>query len=559
MTPRRAALLVLALACACRAREAPAPAGRAASGTAPAAASGALEESREGVPRDGGTLQRRLFGEPGTLNAVLQTDVPEQLVLQYVSRNLFDFDRNLALVPGLARSLEASDDGRTYTIALDERALWEDGVPVTSADAVFTVRAIADPKTPSPLFKPFFEGLESAEPAGPHAFRLRFREPYAYRPMSFVLPLLPAHRFSSWSIERNPQNRTPLANGPYRVSSWKTQESLTLERNPRYWGPPGHFDRIVFRILPDNSVSYRALLAGSVDETWIDAASKSRALADPAFAACCRIVEFYDLDFSYIALDDRLPFFADPRVRRALTMLLDREGIARTLFRGSARVVSGPWAPESPAYDPAVTPLPLDPSSAAALLDAAGWRRSSPGGLRSRGGVPFDFELLVSAGNEIGRQIDEAFAAALSRVGIRARVRPLEWAAFVERVDAGAFQAASLASSASDPNPDPYSYWHSSQWPPRGLNSGFYRNPEADRLMELARRERDDSARRALYHRLHRIFRDDAPAVFLFNATKKYALRRRVRGLTTSPLGIFNTWPGPLGWWAADAGARAAR
>ena len=77
--------------------------------------------------------------------------------------------------------------------------------------------------------------------------------------------------------------------------------------------------------------------------------------------------------------------------------------------------------------------------------------------------------------------------------------------------------------------------------------------------MELARRERDDSARRTLYHRLHRIFRDDAPAVFLFNATKKYALRRRVRGLTTSPLGIFNTWPGPLGWWAADAGARAAR
>lgn len=138
-------------------------------------------------------------------------------------------------------------------------------------------------------------------------------------------------------------------------------------------------------------------------------------------------------------------------------------------------------------------------------------------------------------------------------MGIRARVRPLEWATFVERVDGGAFQAASLASSASDPNPDPYSYWHSSQWPPAGLNSGFYKNSEADRLMESARTELDDGARLRIYHRLHRIFRDDSPAVFLFNATKKYALRRRLRGVTTSPLGLFNSWPGPLGWWAFDA------
>lgn len=505
----------------------------------------------EGRPVDGGTLNRRLFGEPGTLNAVLQTDVPEQLVLQYLSRNLFDFDSRMRLVPGLAQRLEPSPDGLSFTVFLRPEAVWEDGVPVTAADAVFTIRKIADRGVASPLFKSLFEDLVSVEESGPHAFRARFREPYAYRDMAFVLPLLPARRFAGQPFERAPENRQPLSNGPYRLVSWKAQESIVLERNPRYRGPRGHFDRILFRILPENAVAYRALLQGDLDETWIDAALKQRAAEDPAFARCCRVLEFYDLDYNYIALDARLPFFADPRTRRALTMLLDREAIARNLFHGSARVISGPWAPESAAYDASVAPLPFDPKAAVALLEEAGWRDTNGDGTRDRDGREFDFELLVSAGNTIGRQIDEIFAGQLSRAGIRARVRPLEWAAFVERLDSGSFEAASLASSASDPNPDPYPYWHSSQWPPRGLNSGYYRNPEADRLMEEARRERDEALRIGLYHRLHRIFRDDAPAVFVVNATKKYALRRRLRGVETSPLGPFGIWPGPLAWWAA--------
>src|SRR5262249_2476062 len=163
-------------------------------------------------------------------------------------------------------------------------------------------------------------------------------------------------------------------------------------------------------------------------------------------------------------------------------------------------------------------------------------------------GKEFEFDLLVSEGSEVGRQIDEMLASELARVGVTARVRILEWGSFVEKVDAGDFAAASLAWSAVDPNPDPYFYWHSSQCAPKGLNDGCYRNPEADRLMEEARRERDDVQRAAIYHRLHRLFRDDAPAIFVVNASKKFAFGNRVRGVTGSPLSFF-FWPGPLAWW----------
>ena len=109
-----------------------------------------------------------------------------------------------------------------------------------------------------------------------------------------------------------------------------------------------------------------------------------------------------------------------------------------------------------------------------------------------------------------------------------------------------------------DPNPDPYFYWHSSQCAPQGLNNGCYANPEADRLMEEARRETDRRAATAIYHRLHRILRDDAPAIFVVNAAQKYAFRKRIRGLTTSPLGLYGIWPGPLGVVGAPRTAGAA-
>ena len=91
------------------------------------------------------------------------------------------------------------------------------------------------------------------------------------------------------------------------------------------------------------------------------------------------------------------------------------------------------------------------------------------------------------------------------------------------------------------------------------MNSDYYGNPEADRLMEQARREPDAGRRRALLHRLHRIFRDDAPAVFVVNATKKYGLRRRLDGVETSPLGPFAIWPGPLAWRPSGAAAGKSR
>lgn len=551
---KRLLLAMLLVVAACRGREeAAATAGPNVPGPTPTAAPepllGFLDESREGVPIAGGVLRRRLVGEPATLNAVLQSGLPEQQVLQYLSRPLLDVDSRLGLVPGIAERWEVSADGLEYRFFLAANAFWEDGSPVTSADAVFTIRKATDPKVPSPVFKPLFADLEAVEALDAKSLRARFRRRDALHAFAFTVPLLAEKGFAGKSFLKARGNRAPLSNGPYRLASWKTQESIELERNPRWSGPPGNFDRIVFRVVPENAVAYRALVEGDLDETWIDQSLKERGATDPRFASCCRVVDFYNLDYNYIALNNRSPFFSDSRVRRAMTMLLDRPSIVRGLYRGSARIISGPWAPDSPAYDATVTPLPFDPRAAVALLEQAGWRDTDGDGTRDRDGRELEFDLLLSAGSTTGRQINEIFAAELARAGIKARIRTLEWASFVERVDAGEYEAASLAWAASDANPDPFPYWHSSQFPPTGVNIAFYRNAAADKLMEEAQRELDPEKRREIHHRLHRVFREDPPVLFVVNAAQKYAFRRRVRGIVTSPLGLYGFWPGPLSWW----------
>lgn len=227
-----------AIAAGCRRealRAAAAPTPRAIPAPTARALLGYLDESAEVPPKSGGTLKRRLSGDPATLNAVLQSGAPEQEVLQYVSRNLLDFDSRMRLVPGLAESWSVSADGRSYTFRIRSDAVWQDGSAVTADDAVFTIRAIVDPKVASPVYKPVFDRLESVERTGDREFVARFREPYAYQAMAFVLPLLPERRFAGKPLTRSPDNRAPFSNGPYRFVSWKSQREIVLEKNPKAW------------------------------------------------------------------------------------------------------------------------------------------------------------------------------------------------------------------------------------------------------------------------------------------------------------------------------------
>ena len=180
--------------------------------------------------------------------------------------------RGSTLVPGLAEGCEVSADGLAYTITLRADAVWEDGAPGHGAR-----RGLHDPEdrrsrrsrptSSSRSSRSSRRSRRSTRGGSGSASRSRTRSgrwPSSCR-------CCPSTASPAQNFLKAKDNRAPLSDGPYRVVSWKTQESVELERNAKYPGPRGHFDRIVFRILPDNTTAYRLLLAGELDEDQIDA------------------------------------------------------------------------------------------------------------------------------------------------------------------------------------------------------------------------------------------------------------------------------------------------
>ena len=492
-------------------------------------------------------VYRHLTGDPATLDPVTTTEENGILVEEMIFRPLVGLDSNARPAPALARSWTVSPDGTTYEFRLDPDAEWEDGSPVTSDDVLFTIERIRDPKVPAFNYRDLFEEVTGIETPDASTVRVRFSTPYAERLLAFDVPIV--SRAAYGKTKSAPDlDRRPEGSGPYRLEKWETNQAISLVRREGTPGTAAAFRRVVFRVIPDPTVRFRAGLRGDLDEFRIARDQRPSAESSADFAARNRLLKVPNPNEAYVLWNLRDPFLADSRVRRALAHAWPREETARRLYPPEgARLVSGPYLPGAPENDPRMRPPSYDPSLAARLLDEAGWR-GRPDGFRARGGKRASSELLYPSGQPIYDALAEILRTSYQKVGVELVLRPLDWAAYSERSDASEFDAQLTARVFLPPNPDPYPHFHSSQVPPRGQNYGFYRNPEADRAMEAARREADPARRLLLYREVHRLLGADPPADFLWGADQYWGVSRKVDGVATSPLGLFHFLPGPLGW-----------
>ncbi len=302
-------------------------------------------------------IRRRLDGEPKTLNPILTTTDAEQIVVALLSRNLLDYDEKLNLVPGLAEEVSDSPDHLVFTVRLRPDARWEDGTPVTSADVVFTLNAIMDPKVPALARRPLFEGLVKAEAVDPRTARVTFRTASAGRRDAFNLPLLSAAAWRDGDVATHPRNRHPLADGPYRLGAWEAGRTISLVRNTQYAGPAAPAEQVVFRVVPETAPAFAGLLSGDLDEMRLTFAQKREIDAQAGTPGAPRAVTFDDLAYAYFGWNNRSPLFSDRRVRRALTMLVDRESIDRNLYGGLAKLANGPLPPAHWAWNSSIASL----------------------------------------------------------------------------------------------------------------------------------------------------------------------------------------------------------
>lgn len=509
------------------------------------------------VPRDGGTLVRRLSSDINTLNFVMHTTQYEKDVLSYIHAPLLEIDQELKIAPGIADSWTVSPDGKTFTFKLNPRATFSDGHAVTASDVVFTLRKIVDPKSEAVQLAGLFEGLNLKETRAidPHTVEVKFYVARASQLLAFNIAVIPEHFYGQGNFKTGFARRA-LGAGPYVLREIKPGESIRLQRRARYWRDRPHIENILFRVVSDDNVAWNAMKRGDLDEMQMTSDQWKREKGDQQLQERIDFRRFYLLGYDFIAWNTRDELLSDKRVRQALAMCLDRRSIISNLFYGTARMMTGPFTPDQWAYNPEVKALEFDISAAKKLMKEAGWTDSNDDGMLDRGGKPFSFEVLIPAGNASSTAQAQVFQDGLKKAGIELKINAIDPAAMFERIFAGKYQATFLGWNL-DLDPDLFSILHSSQIPPAGQNFVFYSNPEVDRLITAGRTEFDQEKRAEIYKQLHAILADEQPYTWTVQVSTKWAVSKRVQGVEESNgLGLFSWYPGPFQWWlASDAGA----
>jgi peptide/nickel transport system substrate-binding protein len=420
----------------------------------------------------------------------------------------------------------------TYRFRADAR--WGDGTPVSAEDLRFAWEAGRNPETgfgPAEFYRSTYELI--VEDARTVTLRLD-KVTFDFASLGDFQPL-PAHvERARWSQEpRTYRNRTAydtetanpaLWSGPYRISGVQPGAGVTLERNPAWQGPSPAFRRIQIRTVENTAALEAQLLAGQLDMV----AGELGLPVEQAAALERRTGKRFHIEYKpgliYEHLDLRLdnPALADPRVRQALLLAIDRAQIVARLFEGRQTVAHSSVNPLDLMHDPGVRAWPFDPARANALLDAAGWTRGPDGIRRNPGGDRLSVELMTTAGNRAREAVQQVLQGMWRQAGIEARIRnepPRVF--FAETMSKRRFQGAALFAWISAPEGVPRSTLHSEEIPTEtrnwsGQNYTGYRNPRMDALLEAIPVELDREKRRALWSRLQAIYAEELPALPLW-------------------------------------------
>jgi peptide/nickel transport system substrate-binding protein len=493
----------------------------------------------------GGTFTFPLRTEPSTLDFAAAADASSVLVARLLGDSLVDHDARLRVVPRLAESWEWSPDGRILTFHLRPGVRFHDGTPLTAEDVRFTFERVTDPATRALMWIEPLLPVERLETPDPLTVRVRYRHPYGPALHGWDVPILPRPLPGGGAPRAGSRDRAPVGSGPFRFGAWESGRRLVLLANTDYWGGRPPLDRLVLEIIPSQETLLQSLLAGEVDYAALTPAQWQGLGNRVSFDRRFRTLRFVPLFLYYVAWrgDGSNPWFADPRVRRALSLALDRGGYVDAVLRGQGEIAHTLFHPVAGGADPALRPLPFDPAAAGRLLDDAGWRVASPSGGRSRDGVPLRFELLVFSGSEDQVLFAQVMQEALRRIGVGVELRRLDWPTLWGRLREGRFEAA-LSGVVPGPDPDGiYGLLHSSQIE-GGHNYAALRDPEIDRLLDAGRRTPLEAGRATIYREMDRRFRELLPYTPLFFPIQQAALSRRFLNVEPSPRGILDHYPG---------------
>ncbi|WP_296305320.1 nickel ABC transporter substrate-binding protein [uncultured Desulfovibrio sp.] len=436
--------------------------------------------------------------------------------------------------PWLAESWDISDDGRVYTFHLRKGVRFSDGEPFNAEAVKMNMDAIMANRIRHAWLDMINE-IERNEVVDEHTYRLILKRPYY--PTLIELGLLRPFRFISPRCFVDGQTRNGVSGlvgtGPWILAEHKDNQYALFTANPDYWGEKPRVHAVRWKVMPDHQSIILALQKGEIDLIF---GADGDMLNLDTFAALKREGTFQTAISRPVAsrailLNAHQPFTREREVRLALQYAVNKRGIAEGVLNDSETVADTLMASSVQYCDIPLEKRSYDPARAAALLDAAGWKRERDG-WRYKNGEKAAVRLYYNANNAQERTISEYIQADLKKIGVEMRIIGEEKQTFLDRQKTGDFE---LQYSLSWGTPyDPQSYLSSWRIPAHGdyqAQTGMERKAWLDEEITRLMTEPDEARRRAMYRDILTYVHDEGVYIPLTYSRTKAVYARRLKGV----------------------------
>jgi peptide/nickel transport system substrate-binding protein len=498
------------------------------------------------------TLRYADAEDPVGLNPVVSTHASTSWLSQLWAAWLFRYDENYEPVPELATVVPTiqngllSPDGRRIVFKLRE-AVWSDGTPFTSKDVAFSVALVLNPNT-NVTSRDGWDKIARVETPDDRTAIFHMKELYsAFIPTFFTTGganpcIVPEHIVRGQDPNRGPYNSKPIGIGPFVVDSWERAQRVVLLPNPRYWQGKPKLERIEYKIIPNADTIITQLRTHELD-LWVQ--MNPNYINQVSSIDGTTVVRRRSPYWRHFDCNCSHPGLSEIPVRQALNYAIDRQTIIAKALHGIAETNWTVLSPSSYAYNHNVKRYPFNLSTAAALLDGAGWRLG-PDGVRQKNGTRLRLNFGLLSGDPAWAEIVELVRATWKQIGVvfDSKTYPpsLYFAQYQNGgiVNGGKFDVCAFSWGNTPAPTDMVNLYASDQIPPNGQNDPHYVNAEVTRLLHAATRTLDRRVQVPMLQRVQAIVAEECPTFPLVQNVDLHPVNTDLKNFRPAPSGPFD-------------------